>query len=127
MTLRNNTLKRWYNMKLRDKRIEFTDMLASLLLHGMSSGMDMAIDWVKRDADTQAKLVNSGASKTMKSKHINALAVDILLFEDGEYLTDGDHPSYRELGEYWESIGGVWGGSWGFKDSGHFEWDDENG
>ena len=27
---------------------------------------------------------------------------------------------YAQLGEYWRSIGGVWGGS--FNDNGHFEW-----
>jgi len=84
--------------------------------------MEIAIDWVKRDVDTQAKMVNSGASKTMHSKHLRALAIDLLLFNANEYITDGDHPDYKKLGDYWEKMGGVWGGNWTFKDSGHFEY-----
>ena len=34
------------------------------------------------------------------------------------YTTDGSNPAYVALGEYWESLGGSWGGR--FKDANHF-------
>lgn len=45
------------------------------------------------------------------SKHGRRLAIDINLFRDGVYLKNGE--DYRELGEYWESLGMIWGGRFG--------------
>jgi hypothetical protein len=50
------------------------------------------------------------------SLHRHRLAIDLLLFRDGEWLQDTD--DYVTLGEWWESIGGVWGGR--FEDGNHF-------
>jgi len=45
-------------------------------------------------------------------------AKDINLFKDGIYLIETkDH---LPLGEYWESLGGTWGGRWG--DGNHYSW-----
>ncbi len=89
------------------------------------------LSW-KRTEDEQRLLVNRGASKTMNSKHLDGLAIDIAFLEDIE--DDGKinwiPDKYKELGEYWESIGGRWGGRFGDNpatekvegwDSGHFE------
>ena len=54
------------------------------------------------------------------SLHKDKLAIDINLFKDGVYLRQtSDH---QELGEYWESVGGTWGGR--FNDGNHYslEW-----
>ena len=52
------------------------------------------------------------------SRHRVRLAIDLNLFKNGKYLTDtADH---KELGEWWESIGGIWGGR--FQDGNHYEW-----
>jgi hypothetical protein len=52
------------------------------------------------------------------SLHIYKLAVDLLLFKDGVYLTET--PDYRELGEFWENLHPDcrWGGR--FEDGNHF-------
>ena len=51
------------------------------------------------------------------SKHYSRLAIDLNLFKDGKYLFDtADH---IELGEFWERIGGTWGGR--FNDGNHYE------
>src|SRR5690242_15160065 len=42
------------------------------------------------------------------SLHIDRLAIDLNLFVNGEYKADTE--SYRPMGEFWESIGGSWGG-----------------
>jgi hypothetical protein len=51
------------------------------------------------------------------SEHYRRLAIDLNLFKDGNYLTKtSDH---TPLGEFWETIGGVWGGRW--DDGNHYE------
>lgn len=50
------------------------------------------------------------------SNHYIRLAIDLNLFKNGKWLTrTEDHLS---LGEYWESIGGCWGGR--FDDGNHY-------
>jgi hypothetical protein len=51
-----------------------------------------------------------------QSLHRIRLAVDFNLFKDGVYLTDTE--DHRELGEFWESMGGTWGGR--FDDGNHY-------
>ena len=52
------------------------------------------------------------------SRHRVRLAIDLNLFKNGKYLSEtADH---KELGEWWESIGGIWGGR--FNDGNHYEW-----
>ena len=51
-----------------------------------------------------------------KSTHKQRLAVDINLFKNGVYLQKTE--DHRPLGEYWESIGGTWGGRW--NDGNHY-------
>jgi hypothetical protein len=52
------------------------------------------------------------------SLHRIRLAVDLNLFKDGKYLKDTD--DHQELGEYWESIGGFWGGRFRNADGNHY-------
>lgn len=42
------------------------------------------------------------------SLHRQRLAIDLNLFKDGVYLTKTD--DHHDLGVFWESLGGVWGG-----------------
>ena len=67
-------------------------------------------------------------SQTLRSKHLDRLAIDLNLFIGGNYITNPN--KYRPLGEFWESLDGHWGGRFGIKkrdydtkigwDSGHF-------
>jgi hypothetical protein len=50
------------------------------------------------------------------SCHEIRLAIDLNLFKDGVWLKNTDN--HKELGEYWESIGGAWGGRYG--DGNHY-------
>ena len=55
------------------------------------------------------------------SNHKVRLALDLNLFKDGRYLSaTSDH---EPLGEYWESIGGAWGGR--FDDGNHYSLEHE--
>ena len=44
------------------------------------------------------------------SFHYKRLAIDLNLFKNGVYLRSTE--SHKPLGEFWESIGGSWGGRW---------------
>jgi hypothetical protein len=54
------------------------------------------------------------------SLHCERLAVDLLLFKDGQYLTDPK--DYRFMGEYWKSLDPQcrWGGDFASVDADHF-------
>jgi len=68
------------------------------------------------------KIENNGkAGGIRNSLHSKRLAIDLMLFKDGVYLTNSE--DYRPLGEFWESIGGTWGGR--FHDGNHFSCEHE--
>ena len=52
------------------------------------------------------------------SFHYKRLAIDLNLFIGGVYQRSTK--AHRPLGEFWESIGGTWGGR--FKDGNHYSW-----
>lgn len=64
-----------------------------------------------------------------KSKHCRkqngqpaAEAFDFGIFINGKYITDGNHPSYKIVGEIGEALGLTWGGRWKKPfDPGHLE------
>lgn len=121
---------------LTEHQCDFTFALAKL------------IDWIEtftlyhvkiqelnRTAATQEEYVRTGKSKTMYSKHLNRLAADLVLYnpDTKEVITYGE--AFRPIGEYWERLGGRWGGRFGLEglpkgnqakklgwDVGHYEW-----
>ena len=100
---------------LRRKQVDFLIMEAKLILKAVDLGTPIVrLEWM-RDLETQKIKVSIGRSKTMNSKHLVGLASDYAFIDDIE--DDGKinwHPDkYRELGEYWESLGGIWGGRFG--------------
>ena len=117
-------------MSLSSKQRRFTYMLSSLINFAYSEGVELTLGHAWRDEETQRRMVEKGASQTMRSKHCDRLALDVNAFVKGKYTTDKE--AYRPLGEYWEALGGVWGGRFGVKeadyktqigwDAGHFEY-----
>lgn len=119
-------------MTLREKQSLFAEKLGQLLSHASLLGTPVIILELHRSIETQRAYVARGASKTMASKHLEGLAVDLCFLED--LKDDGklnyEPEKYRALGEFWESLGGRWGGRFGDNpattkiegwDSGHFE------
>jgi len=96
-------------MKLGKKQEEFARLLPYLLLHAHNLGFQVRIGHVYRCPDCK---VGSATSK-----HKRKLAIDLNLFKGGKFLRGTE--DHRELGEYWESIGGRWGGR--FNDGNHYE------
>lgn len=76
----------------------------------------------------QELLFYNRKTKVTNSKHNDRLAEDLLVWKEFKQLTKEE---YRPLGEYWESMGGRWGGRFGVSkekyatdigwDSNHFE------
>ena len=76
----------------------------------------------------QRELLASGASRTMKSRHLTGHAVDLAATLDGQVRWDW--PLYRKLADLMKVAANqlgvqiVWGGDWrSFKDGPHFEID----
>lgn len=64
-----------------------------------------------RPVEMQELYVKTGRSKTMDSQHLNRLAIDLNIFENGVLCT---HDAVKPLGKFWESLNvrNRWGGSW---------------
>ena len=74
-------------------------MVPLLILYAYELGFEVTIeDVTARDGHRRG------------SFHYKKLAIDLNLFRNGVYLKSTE--SHRPLGEFWESIGGTWGGRW---------------
>lgn len=92
-------------MTLRQKQSKFVTMVALLIQFAYEQGYELTF------GDAWA---SSGHKKN--SNHYIRLAIDLNLFKNGKYLRSTK--SHEPLGEFWESIGGAWGGR--FKDGNHY-------
>jgi len=118
-------------MTLREKQSKFAKMVALLLQYIDEQGYEVTF------GDAYATNVNpviaflqtihfDGISDVIKilrkmrhhtrSCHYMRLAIDLNLFKDGKYLMNTE--DHRIFGEFWESIGGTWGGR--FNDGNHY-------
>ena len=90
-------------MTLREKQSLFVRMVARLIDYATELGYELTFG----DAYAKSGHING-------SFHYSRLAIDLNLFKDGKYLTKTE--DHLPLGEFWESIGGSWGGRFGAKD-----------
>jgi len=75
-----------------------------------------------RSPEQQAIYFKTGRSKTMESKHLRRLAIDLNFFKDGELCYNVE--TLRPVGQYWETLDpkNRWGGNFkSLKDVPHFE------
>lgn len=107
-------------MTHREKRCLFTRNVAKLIAWAFEHGYEVAGNEWLRTKDQQAIYVKSGASKTMNSKHLVGLAIDLNLYIGGVYQQST--AAHAPLGAFWKSLhpANVWGGEWGF-DGNHYE------
>ena len=92
-------------MTLRQKQSKFVLMVAQLIQWAYSQGYELTF------GDAYAK-----TGHMPNSLHYSRLAIDLNLFRDGKWLDKTE--DHKPLGEYWESLGGSWGGR--FKDGNHY-------
>ena len=102
---------------LRKKQSEFARAISLLIAYAYQLGFELTF------GDAWAK---TGHRKG--SFHYKRLAIDLNLFKDGIFQRTTE--AHRPLGEFWESIGGTWGGRWDLNpnmeghqgDGNHYSW-----
>ena len=93
---------------LRQKQSRFVSMVGMLISYASLRGYELTFGDAYRDPRCPY-----GHTKSL---HKIRLAIDINVFKEGEYLSESGQ--YDDLGKFWKSIGGSWGGDFG--DDNHF-------
>ncbi|HBL6727557.1 TPA: M15 family metallopeptidase [Serratia liquefaciens] len=110
-------------MTLSEKQQRFTKLIAQLILWADEKGYRLTFGEAYRTPE-QAALNAKKGSGISNSLHTKRLAVDLNLFINGQYQTNS--AAYLPLGEFWESIGGSWGGRFRDRpDGNHFSLEHE--
>lgn len=105
-------------MSLVAKQFIFLQNTVRLMQFAVQQGFVLTYGEAHRTLEQQQIHVRAGRSKTLKSKHMERLALDLNIFKDGKLCT---REQIKPLGDYWESLHAAnrWGGNWrGLVDAG---------
>lgn len=90
------------------------------------SPVDFGITEGVRTLERQKELVKAGASRTLKSKHLEGKAIDVVAYVGGKVAWDW--PLYEKIAKAFKQAADEldikikWGGDWAtFKDGPHFQ------
>lgn len=108
-------------MSLGDKQRKFTRMVGLLIEWAYANGYELTVGDAYRDPRLHGAMGESKGYGAASSCHKLRLAIDFNLFRDGVFLQATE--DHKLLGEYWESMGGSWGGR--FKDGNHYSLEHE--
>lgn len=93
------------------------------------SPVDFGITEGVRTLERQKELVRAGASRTLKSKHLEGKAIDVVAYVGGKVAWDW--PLYEKIAKAFKQAAAEldvnikWGGDWAtFKDGPHFQLED---
>jgi hypothetical protein len=115
---------------LREQRVEFSKLLAVLVLWVSEQGdargdWEIALDEVAVHSPRAAwvggeRTAVTDAVHKHGSFHHQGLAADLNLYVGRKWITDGGDPAWTLIGLKWEAMHGfcTWGGRW--KDANHF-------
>ncbi len=98
-------------MSLREKQSRFAEMVFLLLAYIRFKGYEATFG--------DAARMDRRGHKT-NSFHYDRLAIDLNLFKDGIYLTETE--DHLMFGQFWEFIGGSWGGRFDQPDGNHYSY-----
>ena len=111
-------------MDLSKLQQEFTISIAELINYATMRGYWLTFGDFYRDKRVHGMFGIKSSYSAGSSVHKLRLASDFNLFVDGDYISDGKHPAWLDLGEQWEKMhkSARWGGR--FNDANHFsfEW-----
>lgn len=113
-------------MKMVNQQDAFLKNVMDLLRFTWNKGFKVTGGELMRTVDQQGLYYARGLTKTMDSKHLKKLAIDLNFFYNNVWVTDKS--GLQEIGDYWEWLDerNQWGGNWtGFPDMGHFQRDPE--
>lgn len=107
-------------MTIREKQSLFVRLVARLINKATALNYELTFGEAFRTPEQAALNAKTGAG-IANSLHIQRLAIDLLLFKDGVWLTKT--ADYTQLGEWWEQQSTpeatcCWGGRFG--DGNHF-------
>lgn len=108
-------------MTLGEKQRRFTRMVGYLIEWAYENGYELTFGDAYRDPRVFGHVGERRGYGRPRSLHKQRLAIDLNLFRDGVYLTATE--DHRPLGEFWESMGGSWGGR--FNDGNHYSLEHE--
>ncbi|MDP3333232.1 MAG: M15 family metallopeptidase [Methylococcaceae bacterium] len=103
---------------LLDDQDRFAGMVAGLIVEIRKSGYKVSLGDCYRDARLHGDFGEKKGYGAAKSFHKKRLAIDINLFKDGRFLSKTEE--HKRFGEYWESLGGTWGGRFNVPDGNHY-------
>lgn len=106
---------------LGQKQRRFVRMLGQLIHFADEKGYELTVGDAYRDPRVHGEMGVKKSYSAASSVHKQRLAMDFNLFKDGVFLTKTE--DHKVLGEYWESIGGTWGGR--FNDGNHYSLEHE--
>ena len=115
-------------MSLSKTQSEFTMAIAQLINFSHAIGCQLTFGDAYRDHRLHGKPGEKKGYGARNSCHKYRLAVDFNLFIDGEYIADGNHEKYIEIGKAWELMHPLarWGGRFEGKNAGdanHFSFE----
>lgn len=98
---------------------QFAQQVANLIKKAGELGYGVTFGEAYRTPE-QAALNAAKGSGVSNSLHTERLAIDLNLFKDGRYITDGE--GHRELGAWWKTIGPMYrhGGDFTRADWNHY-------
>ena len=105
-------------MTLGQKQRHLTRMIADLIIFAYDNGYELTLGDAYRDPRAHGAVGVKQGYSSANSLHKERLAIDFNLFRNGKYLTRTE--DHRLLGEYWESLGGTWGGRFSNPDGNHY-------
>ena len=112
-------------MSLSKKQREFTKCVGKLIEFAYSKNYELTLGDAFRDERVHGKWGIKESYSAGKSCHKVRLAIDFNLFVQGAYVSDGAHPAWKVLGEYWESLNADARHGGRFDDSNHLSFEYE--
>jgi hypothetical protein len=107
-------------MTLREQQSVFALKVADLILHAKALGYEVTLGDAFRDPRVHGESGIKRGYGTANSFHKKRLAIDLNLFKDGVFMANTQY--HKELGAWWESQGGTWGGRFKNPDGNHYSW-----
>lgn len=106
-------------LTLHQKQVLFAGLVPKLIEWAFTNGYEVVFGEVLR-TQAQANANAAAGIGITHSLHLLRLAVDLMLFKDGAYLTDS--ADYKPLGDYWKTLHPLcrWGGDFSKPDGDHF-------
>ena len=101
---------------LRQKQSRFARLVPRLIDKAYALGYEVTLGDAYRDPRVHGPIGVKLGYGHRNSAHKQRLAIDLNLFKDGVFQDSTE--AHRDLGEYWEGLGGSWGGRFG--DGNHY-------